>query len=50
MSHYTAPELSPAAIRQGFWRLLPISLFVAVFGAAFGLAAVQSGLRATKSC
>ncbi|MFO7551840.1 MAG: AzlC family ABC transporter permease [Haliea sp.] len=44
MSHYTAPELSPAAIRQGFWRLLPISLFVAVFGAAFGLAAVQAGL------
>jgi predicted branched-subunit amino acid permease len=29
---------------DGFWALLPISMFVMVFGAAFGLAAVQSGL------
>lgn len=44
MSDRAAPELSLALCRQGFWRLLPISLFVAVFGAAFGLAAVQAGL------
>lgn len=29
----------------GFKQLLPISMFVAVFGAAFGLAAVQTGLE-----
>lgn len=39
-----APELSLTACRQGFWRLLPLSLFVGVFGAAYGLAAVQAGL------
>ena len=31
-------------IWQGFKQLLPISLFVVVFGVAFGLAATQSGL------
>lgn len=31
-------------IQQGFIRLIPISLFVFVFGAAFGLAASQKGL------
>lgn len=31
-------------IRAQFFRLLPISLFVVAFGAAFGLAAVQAGL------
>lgn len=43
-----APEFSLAAVRQGFWRLLPLSLFVAVFGLAFGLAAVQAGLTVTE--
>ena len=32
------------AVWRGFRQLLPISLFVAVFGMAFGLAATQSGL------
>tara|TARA_R110002110_G_scaffold176074_1_gene380024 strand:+ start:391 stop:1095 length:705 start_codon:yes stop_codon:yes gene_type:complete len=40
-----APTLSFAECRRGFWRLLPLSLFVAAFGAAFGLAAVQAGLQ-----
>ncbi len=31
-------------LRSGFAQLLPLSLFVVAFGAAFGLAAVQSGL------
>lgn len=31
-------------VRKGFLQLLPISLFVVIFGAAFGLAAAQSGL------
>lgn len=31
-------------IRDGFTQLLPISLFVVVFGVAFGLAAAQTGL------
>lgn len=37
-------RLEPAQIRSEFFRLLPISLFVVAFGAAFGLAAVQAGL------
>lgn len=37
--------LSPAKVRSEFLRLLPISLFVMAFGAAFGLAAVQKGLE-----
>lgn len=37
-------ELNSALIWQGFKNLLPISVFVAIFGAAFGLAAVQTGL------
>lgn len=37
--------LSPAKVRSEFLRLLPISLFVVAFGAAFGLAAVQKGLE-----
>lgn len=37
-------RLEPAKIRTEFLRLLPISLFVVAFGAAFGLAAVQTGL------
>ncbi|TNE77625.1 MAG: branched-chain amino acid ABC transporter permease [Gammaproteobacteria bacterium] len=37
-------QLQPAKIRSEFFRLLPISLFVVAFGAAFGLAAAQAGL------
>ncbi|MDX1819195.1 MAG: AzlC family ABC transporter permease, partial [Marinobacter sp.] len=36
--------LEPRKIRSEFFRLLPISLFVVAFGAAFGLAATQKGL------
>ncbi len=45
MRSTVAPILSFAECRRGFWRLLPLSLFVAAFGAAFGLAAVQTGLQ-----
>lgn len=38
------PGLTLAGIGQGFWRLLPLSMFVVVFGLAYGLAAVQTGL------
>jgi len=38
-------QLQPAKVRIEFVRLLPISLFVVAFGAAFGLAAVQKGLE-----
>lgn len=37
--------LSPAKVRSEFLRLVPISLFVLAFGAAFGLAAVQKGFE-----
>lgn len=37
-------RLEPASVRSEFYRMLPISLFVVAFGAAFGLAAVQTGL------
>jgi len=37
-------RLQPARVRTEFVRLLPIGLFVMIFGAAFGLAAVQHGL------
>ncbi|MCM0612836.1 AzlC family ABC transporter permease [Marinobacter sediminum] len=37
-------QLQSQKIRQEFVRLFPISLFVVAFGAAFGLAATQSGL------
>jgi len=39
-----SPLLTFACSKSGFLQLLPISLFVAVFGAAFGLAASQAGL------
>ena len=39
-----AVTLNRHAVWRGFQQLLPISLFVAVFGLAFGLAAVQTGL------
>lgn len=45
----TSLELEFYAVRQGFIKLLPISLFVLVFGAAFGLAAVQMGLDQASS-
>lgn len=38
-------QLKPARVRAEFFRLLPISLFVVAFGAAFGLAATQKGLE-----
>lgn len=38
-------RLQPARVRSEFFRLLPISLFVVAFGAAFGLAATQKGLE-----
>lgn len=37
-------KLQPRKVRLEFFRLLPISLFVVAFGAAFGLAATQKGL------
>lgn len=37
-------ELNSTLIWKGFTRLLPISIFVAIFGAAFGLVAIQTGL------
>lgn len=37
-------QLQAARVRSEFFRLLPISLFVVAFGAAFGLAAIQKGL------
>ena len=37
-------RLDRPLIAAGFMRLLPISLFVVAFGAAFGLAATQEGL------
>ncbi|MFC4258173.1 AzlC family ABC transporter permease [Marinobacter lacisalsi] len=44
-SHGDAYQLQPTRVRAEFLRLLPISLFVVAFGAAFGLAAVQKGLE-----
>jgi predicted branched-subunit amino acid permease len=44
MYRHNPSQLTLADVRAGFWRLLPLSLFVAVFGLAFGLAAVQAGL------
>lgn len=38
-------RLDKPLIAAGFMRLLPISLFVVAFGAAFGLAATQEGLN-----
>lgn len=44
MPDFVAPQLTGADIRRGFWRILPISLFVFVFGLAFGVAALQSSM------
>lgn len=38
-------QFQPRKVRSEFFRLLPISLFVVAFGAAFGLAATQTGLE-----
>lgn len=38
-------KIQPHKVRLEFFRLLPISLFVVAFGAAFGLAATQEGLQ-----
>lgn len=37
-------SLSHSQVWSGFRRPLPISCFVVIFGAAFGLAATQAGL------
>lgn len=37
-------QLNRSLIWAGFRQLIPVSLFVAIFGAAFGLAAAQEGL------
>lgn len=42
-------EISPRRLWEGYRQMLPLSVFVMVFGAAFGLAAVQSGLSAAWS-
>lgn len=44
MSQYTVPSLTVKGTWEGFWRLMPLSLFVVAFGLAYGLAAVQAGL------
>lgn len=38
-------QLNHSQIWEGFKKLLPISLFVTVFGAAFGLTALQAGIN-----
>lgn len=47
MSQHHDPlvEINRSLVWQGFKQFLPISIFVAIFGAAFGLAAVQTGLN-----
>lgn len=42
-------QFQPHRVRAEFFRLLPISLFVVAFGAAFGLAAIQQGLSPLES-
>lgn len=42
-------DLTSIEAWAGFKRLLPISLFVAVFGGAFGLAAAQAGLNVSST-
>ena len=37
-------ELNGRMVWDGFRQLIPLSVFVTLFGAAFGLAAVQAGL------
>ena len=42
-------QLSYSLIWAGFQQLVPVSLFVAIFGAAFGLAASQKGMDPTSA-
>jgi predicted branched-subunit amino acid permease len=49
MTTLVTPELTMRGTWVGFWRLLPLSLFVVAFGLAFGLAAVQTGLSASET-
>lgn len=49
MDHYATPQLTVRGTWAGFWRLLPLSLFVVAFGLAYGLAAVQTGLSGTET-
>lgn len=42
-------QFQPDKVRYELIRMLPISLFVVAFGAAFGLAAVQKGLEPLES-
>lgn len=49
---YHEPDLSQlnhSMIWAGFRQLIPVSLFVAIFGAAFGLAASQKGMDQTSA-
>lgn len=49
---YQQPDLSQlnhSLIWSGFQQLIPVSLFVAIFGAAFGLAASQTGMDHTTA-
>ena len=48
-AHTYSYQFQPHKVRAEFFRLLPISLFVVAFGAAFGLAATQSGLSPFQS-
>ncbi|WP_316672952.1 AzlC family ABC transporter permease [uncultured Tolumonas sp.] len=47
--HTSELKLEIPAIQQGFIKLVPVSVFVFVFGAAFGLAASQEGLSESAS-
>jgi len=40
----TLHQLDRALVWSGFMQLVPISLFVTIFGVAFGLSATQTGL------
>lgn len=42
-------QLNHSLIWDGFRQLIPVSLFVAIFGAAFGLAASQKGVDPTSA-
>ncbi|WP_027852463.1 AzlC family ABC transporter permease [Marinobacterium litorale] len=49
-SHAFEPhQLTPALVWSGFKQLTPLSMFVVVFGVAFGLAAAQEGLNDSTS-
>ena len=48
MTEPAAPGLTASDVRRGFWRVMPISLFVFVFGLAFGVATLQSDMAAVE--